>query len=72
MFSIGAPTVVKKYYSRFFKFFQMPQESYFLSTEKYRPVLFGLPLIVACSESTTYLDLVIYCANVSALWDIHK
>lgn len=37
--------------------FQMPQEVYFLSTEKYRPTLFGLPLIVACSESSTYLDL---------------
>jgi ubiquitin carboxyl-terminal hydrolase 6/32 len=36
---------------------QMPQEVYFLSTEKYRPTLFGLPLIVACSEATTFLDL---------------
>jgi ubiquitin carboxyl-terminal hydrolase 6/32 len=35
----------------------MPQEAYFLSTEKYRPVLFGLPIVVSCSGSTTYQDL---------------
>ena len=35
----------------------MPQEVYFLSMEKYRPMLFGFPLIVPCSESTTFLDL---------------
>ena len=38
-------------------FFQMPQETYFLSTEKYRPVLFGLPIVVSCSSTTTYQDL---------------
>ena len=32
----------------------IPQEDYFLSTEKYRPMLFGLPIIIACSETTTY------------------
>ena len=37
--------------------FQMPQEVYFLSTEKYRPTLFGLPLIVPCTDTTSYLDL---------------
>ena len=35
----------------------MPQEDYFLSTEKYRPALFGLPLILSCDENTTGLDL---------------
>ena len=35
----------------------VPQEAYFLSTEKYRPVLFGLPIVVSCSDSTTYQDL---------------
>eukprot|EP00095_Tigriopus_kingsejongensis_P012381 snap_masked-scaffold190_size271632-processed-gene-1.19 protein:Tk12381 transcript:snap_masked-scaffold190_size271632-processed-gene-1.19-mRNA-1 annotation:"ubiquitin carboxyl-terminal hydrolase 32" len=35
----------------------MPQEVYFLSMEKYRPVLFGIPLIVPCNETTTYQDL---------------
>ena len=35
----------------------MPQEVYFLSTEKYRPVIFGLPLIIPCNETTTYQDI---------------
>ena len=35
----------------------MPQEVYFLSTEKYRPVIFGLPLIIPCGENTTYQDI---------------
>ena len=35
----------------------VPQEVYFLSMEKYRPVLFGLPLIIPCSEESTYQDL---------------
>ena len=39
------------------KSFQLPQEVYFLSMEKYRPVLFGIPLIVPCSEPTTLQDL---------------
>lgn len=34
----------------------IPQEGYFLSIDKYRPVLFGLPLIVACPPATTCLD----------------
>ena len=37
--------------------FQMPQEVYFLSTEKYRPMIFGLPLIIPCNENTTYQDI---------------
>ena len=35
----------------------MPQEVYFLATEKYRPMLFGLPLIIPCSEYSTHQDL---------------
>lgn len=35
----------------------MAQESYFLSTEKYRPAIFGLPIVVSCSQLTTYQDL---------------
>ncbi|XP_059091562.1 ubiquitin carboxyl-terminal hydrolase 32-like isoform X4 [Tigriopus californicus] len=35
----------------------MPQEIYFLSMEKYRPMLFGIPLIVPCNETTTLQDL---------------
>ncbi len=35
----------------------MPQEVYFLSMEKYRPVLFGLPVMVSCSEETTLQEL---------------
>jgi ubiquitin carboxyl-terminal hydrolase 6/32 len=35
----------------------MPQEVYFLSVEKYRPILFGLPLIISCTEMTTYQDM---------------
>ena len=30
---------------------------YFLAAEKYRPTLFGIPLILPCSEDTTHLDL---------------
>lgn len=35
----------------------LPQEVYFLSTEKYAPVLFGIPLILSVNESTTLQDL---------------
>ncbi len=35
----------------------MPQEVYFLASEKYRPVLFGLPLLLSCNENTTCQDL---------------
>ncbi|XP_039299269.1 ubiquitin carboxyl-terminal hydrolase 32 isoform X1 [Nilaparvata lugens] len=35
----------------------MRQETYFLSSTKVKPVLFGLPVIVACSETTTHQDL---------------
>ena len=37
--------------------FQLPQEVYFLSTEKYAPVLFGIPLILSVNDSTTLQDL---------------
>ena len=35
----------------------VPHESYFLCTEKFRPMLFGNPIVLPCSESTTYQDL---------------
>ncbi|XP_076059243.1 ubiquitin specific protease 32 isoform X2 [Oratosquilla oratoria] len=35
----------------------MRQEVYFLSSQKTRPSLFGLPLVVPCSASTTHQDL---------------
>jgi len=35
----------------------MPQEYYFLSSEKYSPSLFGLPLVVSYTSSTTCQDL---------------
>ena len=35
----------------------MPQEYYFLSSEKYSPSLFGLPLVVSYTPSTTCQDL---------------
>jgi hypothetical protein len=38
-------------------FLQLPQEVYFMSIEKYSPVLFGIPLILTVNDSTTYLDL---------------
>ena len=36
---------------------QVPHESYFLCTEKFRPSLFGVPIVVPCCDSTTYQDL---------------
>lgn len=33
---------------------QMRQEVYFLSSQKTRPSLFGLPLVVLCSASSTH------------------
>jgi len=35
----------------------LPQELYFLSTEKYRPALFGIPLVVSYSINTTGQEL---------------
>ena len=35
----------------------VPHESYFLCTEKFRPMLFGNPIVLPCSDSTTYQDL---------------
>uniref|UniRef100_A0A8D8Y4L7 ubiquitinyl hydrolase 1 n=1 Tax=Cacopsylla melanoneura TaxID=428564 RepID=A0A8D8Y4L7_9HEMI len=35
----------------------MRQTAYFLSAHKYRPILFGIPLIVPCPEGTTHQDL---------------
>jgi hypothetical protein len=31
----------------------IPQEFYFLSSEKYRPAIFGIPIVVSCSPSTS-------------------
>ncbi len=31
----------------------MPQEFYFLSSEKYRPTIFGIPIVVSCSATTS-------------------
>ena len=36
---------------------QIRQDVYFMSSQKTKPSLFGLPLIVPCSESTTHQDL---------------
>ncbi|KAI5696057.1 hypothetical protein M8J75_007481 [Diaphorina citri] len=33
------------------------QTAYFLSAHKYRPILFGIPVIVPCSDTTTQQDL---------------
>ena len=35
----------------------MRQETYFLSSSKTKPSLFGLPVIVPCGESVTHQDL---------------
>lgn len=37
--------------------FQIRQDVYFMSSQKTKPSLFGLPLIVPCCESTTHQDL---------------
>lgn len=36
---------------------QMRQDVYFLSSQKAKPYLFGLPVIVPCCETTTHQDL---------------
>ena len=35
----------------------VPQAVYLLSVERYKPTLFGLPVIVACAEATTCQDI---------------
>lgn len=35
----------------------IPQEFYFLSSEKYSPSLFGIPLVVSCTSTTTCTQL---------------
>lgn len=39
------------------KLFQMRSDLYFLSSQKNRPSLFGMPLIVPCTVHTTKKDL---------------
>jgi hypothetical protein len=31
----------------------IPQEFYFLSSEKYRPAIFGIPIVISCSPTTS-------------------
>jgi hypothetical protein len=40
-----------------YNYFQIRQDVYFMSSQKTKPSLFGLPLIVPCCESTTHQDL---------------
>lgn len=50
--SCPSPAPLVAYHRKMLK-----QSAYFLSAHKYRPILFGIPVIVPCNESSSHQDL---------------